>query len=107
MKPLCQIPASIIITVAVSGCQFVQLSGSGARVAQAGSGDVAHCKQVGEVDAQTKAKVLLARGAAKVQEELWVIARNTAADLGANALVAVGTPQNGKQRFLAYQCPTR
>ena len=106
MKSKCQILAFLMLISGVSGCQFVQLSGGGARVAQAGSGDVAHCRQVGEVDARTKSRVLLQRGAAKVQEELWIIARNTAADLGANALVAVGTPQNGQQRFLAYRCPT-
>jgi len=88
----------------LSGCAFVQLSDAGAGVAQLGSGDVANCQDQGVVSTQTRDRVVLSRPAQAVQEELTVLARNEAANLGANAVVPIGEPQDGKQRFRAYLC---
>ena len=87
------------------GCTFVQLSDAGAGVTQLGSGDVAACEHRGEVSSQTKDKVLFNRNKEAVQEELIVLARNEAARLGANAIVPIGEPVGGTQRFRAYACP--
>ncbi len=92
------------LSFAAVGCQFVQLTDAGATVAQAGAGDVANCTKVGEVDAQTQSKVVLSRGDEKVRAELAILARNRAAELGANAIVPIGPHQEGKQRFNAYLC---
>ncbi len=95
----------LIATISfMSACSFVQLSDAGAQVAQLGSADVANCTSIGEVSSRTRDKVVISRGNAKVQEELLVLARNEAAGLGANAIVPVGTPENGEQRFRAYRC---
>ncbi len=66
--------------------------------------DVANCTSIGEVSSRTRDKVVISRGNAKVQEELTVLARNEAAGLGANAIVPIGEPENGEQRFRAYRC---
>ncbi len=96
----------LIIATALmtSACTFVQLSDAGASVAQLGPGDVANCQDKGVVSTQTKAKVIINRGREAVQEELAVLARNEAANLGANAIVPIGEPENGTQRFRAYLC---
>ena len=95
-----------VITIALmtSACTFVQLSDAGAGVAQLGPGDVANCQDKGVVSTQTKAKMIISRGREAVQEELNVLARNEAANLGANAIVPIGDPENGSQRFRAYLC---
>ena len=94
----------LFLSLLLCGCTFVQLSDAGAGVAQLGSGDVANCKPMGEVSSQTRDKVLLSRSKAAVQEELTVLARNEAARLGANAIVPIGEPEAGTQRFRAYAC---
>jgi uncharacterized protein DUF4156 len=97
-------PALMITVLVLSGCTFVQLSDDGAGVAQLGPGDVANCQDKGLISTQTKAKMIINRGREAVAEELTVLARNEAASLGANAIVPIGEPDNGKQRFRAYLC---
>ncbi len=91
-------------TTAAGGCQFVQVSDKGANVKQATSADVVNCRNVGQVVATTQARVLIKRGDVKVRQELIDLARNQAAELGANAIVPVAPHENGKQTFRAYAC---
>ena len=88
----------------MGGCTWVQLSDAGAGVAQLGAGDVANCESMGEVSSQTQARVVVNRSKEAIVEELTVLARNEAARLGANAIVPIGEPENGTQRFRAYLC---
>ena len=90
--------------VVVSGCTWVKLSDAGALVAQADTGAVSECTRVGIVTTQTKSTVVVERGQGKVQEELLVLARNEAATLGADTVVASGPPVAGSQDFEAYRC---
>ena len=103
-----RLPASWLaltaMTVAASGCQFVQVTDKGANVKQATSADVANCREVGEVNATTRARVLVKRGDVRVRQELIDLARNQAAELGANAIVPVAPHEDGKQTFRAYSC---
>jgi len=103
MKKIPMIVGGLLLTT-LSACSFVQLTDAGHAVAQASSTDVVNCQPVGVVSATTRAKVLLNRNAAQVQEELIVLARNQAADLGANAIVPIGQVTNGGQSFRAYTC---
>ncbi len=100
IKPLLLLAPALLL----SACTFVQLSDAGAGVAQFGAGDVANCEEKGVVSSQTRDKVLINRSADAVQEELTVLARNEAARLGANAIVPIGDPEDGAQRFRAYLC---
>ena len=87
----------------LTGCAFVQVSEEGAAVTQASATDVVNCTEVGNIDSQTQSRVLLERGSAKVKQELIDLARNQAASMGANAIVAIGEPENGRQSFRAYR----
>ena len=98
-----QCALALTITV-LSGCSFVQLTDGGSAVIQAASPDVQQCRDIGVVNATTRSKVVVSRGSGKVQEELIVLARNQAAELGANAIVPIGEPQAGRQSFRAYAC---
>ena len=88
----------------LGACSFVQLSDAGSNVTQAHGADVTQCQSIGIVSATTKEKVGIKRGAAKVAEELLVLARNEAGKLGANAIVAINQPKGGEQSFRAYKC---
>ena len=94
----------LLVVLILPGCAFVQLSEAGAGVAQLSTGNVANCKEIGEVSTQTRDKVLISRGQEVVREELTILARNEAAGLGANAIVPIAIPVEGKQRFRAYLC---
>ena len=94
----------VALTTFLSACSFVQLSDAGHGVAQLEAADVVNCTELGVVSSRTKSKVVVSRGSAKVREELIVLARNEAAGLGANAIVPIGEPEEGQQRFRAYRC---
>ena len=86
------------------GCSFVQVSDAGANIAVVSSAEAASCIDKGAIVSQTKAKVLVNRGATKVRQELIDLARNQAATMGANVIVPIGEPDQGKQHFRAYLC---
>jgi hypothetical protein len=65
---------------------------------------VANCTLVGDVSSQTKDKVVVERNSANVKQELIVLARNRAAELGATDLVETGDVANGTASFKAYRC---
>lgn len=94
----------ISLVTLLGACSFVQLSDAGAGVTQLSSTDVGNCASVGVVSAETQDKVVLSRGAAKIAEELLVLARNQAGNMGANAIVPITAPKEGKQDFRAYRC---
>ncbi|MEM7079610.1 MAG: DUF4156 domain-containing protein [Pseudomonadota bacterium] len=96
----------IVITSAwlLGGCTFVQLTDGGAEVVQASAADVTECIELGTVETSTRDKVVVQRGDAKVTEELTVLARNRAAQMGANAIVPVSRPDEGNASFKAYSC---
>ena len=92
------------VTGSLGACSFVKVSDTGATVTQANSPDVVNCRSLGEVESQTRAKVLLNRNRNSVRQELIDLARNQASGMGANAIVPVGQPIDGKQKFNVYKC---
>lgn len=89
----------------LSGCAFVSLTDAGANVRQSTAEEVSQCKLVATISSQTKDTVVIDRNSGKVREELIVLARNRAAEIGANAIVPVAEQSNGSQDFSAYSCP--
>src|SRR5262245_33162953 len=87
-----------------TGCTWVKLTADGAKVKQATVAEVASCTRVGTANAMTKDRVLIKRGAQKVEEELVVLAANEAATMGGNAIVPEGVPVEGRQTFVVYKC---
>ncbi len=90
--------------VLLGGCTWVKLSEGGANVSQASEADVVNCQKVGIVSAHTRDQVVVNRSSSKVREELLVLARNEAASLGGDSVVAMGPPRAGEQDFTAYRC---
>ncbi len=94
------------VLVGAAGCSWVKLSEGGAQVRQAQASEVAGCTKVGVVSANTRDNLVfkVKRKSAKVAEEIVVLARNQAAQLGANAIVPLGPVEDGASSFDAYQC---
>lgn len=92
---------------ALAGCTWVPLTPTGESVQFIeSSSSIRDCERVGAVTAQTKSRIgIFARSEAKILEELQTLARNDAAEMGANRVVAEGPPSvDGRQRFAAYRC---
>ena len=92
------------VTLLFSGCAFVELSDQGALVKQGTKEDIVNCELVAEVSSQTKDKILIDRSATSVRGELAILARNKAAEMGANMIVPSTSPDGGVQGFKAYLC---
>lgn len=91
--------------VALSGCAWVTLSSDGAKVRVFADAEVTHCKRVGETAVSLKDKIAgINRSHDKVKAELETLARNSAAGLGGDTVVAAGPINDGTQSFLVYQC---
>ena len=103
-KTLNPFAISLLLGISLSGCAYVSLSEAGSRVNQSSPDAVSACTLVGDVSSQTADKVLLDHNTGKVKEELIVLARNRAAELGATDLVQTGSVEGGTARFKAYRC---
>ena len=92
------------VTLLFSGCTFVELSDQGALVKQGTEEGIVNCELVAEVSSQTKDKILIDRSDTSVRGELAILARNKAAEMGANVIVPSTTRDGGVQGFKAYLC---
>jgi len=93
-----------LITVA-GGCSWVKPTESGARVRIANAGEVEDCADAGTTHVSVMEKLgVVARNQAKVAGELETLARNSAAQLGGDTVVAITEIVDGTQTFAVYQC---
>lgn len=88
----------------LTGCAFVSMTPSGARVrvlASAPSG----CESRGEVVVTMTHRLgPYRRDALRVRDELEILARNQASALGANRINPMQEPANGRQRWAMWRC---
>lgn len=91
--------------VLAAGCTWVKLTDAGESVQIGYAGDVKSCQMLGTVSVTTQSKVVMERNATAVQEELYNLARNQAAPMGATNLLPHALPEQGTQAFSAYRCP--
>ncbi|MGV3592948.1 MAG: DUF4156 domain-containing protein [Gammaproteobacteria bacterium] len=97
----------MLITAAaflLGGCTFVKLSRGGENVAILQASEVGGCTSDGTLTVTVTNKVVVRREPARVAQDLRTLARNRAAERGADTLVATGEPRNGEQTFNIYRC---
>ena len=88
-----------------AGCTWVETTPDGAKVRVLSADEVASCTEIGKTQVSLADKVLgIKRSATKVQLELETLARNSAADLGGDTVVAVAPPTEGRQTYNVYRC---
>jgi Domain of unknown function (DUF4156) len=100
------LPLTIVIGAGVvTGCTWVAATPGSAVVHAADAASVMRCRFLGTVTTSVLAKVaFIPRCASKVKHELLVLAKNEAATMGGDTVVAAGPPSDGRQEFAVYRC---
>ncbi len=102
------ITSLMLTSFLLSACTFVDLSVEGEKVRVLDADEVSKCKLLGRTNANTKAKVAgVPRHENAINHELIALARNAAAELGGDTIVAEGPAVEGKRAFQIYRCVPR
>lgn len=90
----------------LAACQsWVELSDAGRNVSIVTPATAEDCERLGRVTATSREQVAgLRRDPERLQRELQALARNEAAGLGANAILATTEVTDGRQTFDALRC---
>lgn len=106
-----RVPA-LILTLSLlantTACTWVEVSDEGSKVALISESlaTTANCQRVGRTVSTSREKIgILERRDAKVASELLALAKDSAVEMGGNALVEEGAMKDGKQAFAVYKCP--
>jgi hypothetical protein len=87
------------------GCTWVKPTALGENVIIAETSDVADCTKVGTTTSYVKDNIgPMDRNENKVRKELTILAKNRAAEMSGDTIVAEGPVENGSLRFMVYQC---
>jgi len=102
-KPI--LASGLIVILQVSACSWVKLTPAGEQVLVATKEGIAECKKIGRTTVSLKAKILgVKRKSEAVEGELRFLARNSAAKMGGNTILAASDTENGEKTFEVYQC---
>lgn len=95
----------LVVLVALQGCALVELEEDGKQVRVVDKQHVEHCKRVGKTTVSVKSTVAgIDRKHELMQQELEILARNNAADLKGDTIVAITEIKDGKRAYDIYQC---
>jgi hypothetical protein len=95
----------LLLVLTPGACTWVNLTPGGETVRVADADSVATCERKGKTIISLKADVAgIERNREKVKTELETLARNSAAELGGDTIVAASEIANGKQTFEVYLC---
>jgi hypothetical protein len=88
------------------GCTWVKLTGPGEGVRVGTVAQVASCEKLGATHAKTSTRIaFFSRSAQKIDTELESLARNEAAEMGGNTIVAQGPASSeGRRTFDVFRC---
>ena len=103
-----QIKIAIALATLVAllhACTWVKTTPDGAKVRVAQASEVGNCASKGEVTASLKSRVgAFERKPGKVAGELEALARNEAATMGGDTIVAKSLVNEGRQSFDVFSC---
>lgn len=103
-KGLLAIVAIVSLFAGLSGCAnniFIGVHEGADRVSLAEAGQVASCESKGSVIISVYAKFRIEKD---VEANMYQMARNKAADVGADTVVKGESPEFGKRTFAMYKC---
>jgi len=93
------------LLVAVSGCTWVKATQTGQMVSVASFEQVKDCQNLAKVTVAVLDRVaFIPRSAEQVSGELETMAKNSAAELDGDTVVAVSKVIDGEQAFNVYRC---
>lgn len=91
--------------ILLSSCAWVKLNHEGERVQVMTMEAAVGCKRLGKTTVSTLAKVVgLNRYQESMQDELNILARNSAGELGGDAVVPISDIKEGRQVFAVFRC---
>lgn len=98
---------TVVAVLALTACTWIKPSPEGEAVRVLGADDVGACQKLGDTTVSLLHKVAgINRSAEKVRKELETMARNSAATMGGDAVVATSPVNEGEQSFDVYECTT-
>ena len=102
-----QLSIAMLIMVAVSGCVFVQPTVEGQKVRVLTAPEVDRCRALGNITSTVQDRVgVIVRREDTVADDVLQNAKNAAAEMGGDTIVAASTLSAGKQTFGVYRCLT-
>ena len=106
---LAQLAGVVIAAVLLlAACTWVKPTVQGEKVRVLTAEEVVKCERVGKTTVSLLARVAgVERNPRKVRDELKVLARNSAAEVGGDTVVPMGPVGDGKQTFAIYRCVPR
>jgi len=105
VKPTVYLMFVTACTLAVSACTWVKPTPGGEKVRLLSSAEVDSCKNLGTTTGTLKDTIAgVQRSEEKVNKEMQTLARNSAAEMGGDAVVPIGKVHNGQQTFEVYKC---
>ncbi|MFX4227817.1 MAG: DUF4156 domain-containing protein [Porticoccaceae bacterium] len=95
----------ILAALALSACTWVEPAEEAANVAVVEARHVITCERIGVTSASVKDRIgFINRSDRRVAEELATLAKNSAAAMGGDTLVASSEIDDGVQEFIVYRC---
>ncbi|BBN59749.1 DUF4156 domain-containing protein [Hydrogenovibrio marinus] len=105
MKRRLLFSAVVAAVVSLSACSFVQTTKEGAQVTLVKEFNVKDCKKLGSTTTSVADKIgIIKRDPETMQKELADLARNTAAKMGGDSIVATSPLKDGTMTFDIYKC---
>ena len=97
----------MLLAAGLGGCgsKFIGVRPGVERVSLADASQVEHCQSMGEDDVSVLAQVVgIKRSTEEVEANLYQVARNYAADHGADTVVKGESREFGQRTFKIYKC---
>lgn len=95
----------VLTLVLLQGCTWVKLNPAGEQVNVVEAQHVEGCKLLGKTTVSVKSTVAgIGRDEEDMQQELEILARNNAADIGGDTIVAISGIEDGRRAYSVYQC---
>ncbi|GAB4298252.1 MAG: DUF4156 domain-containing protein [Thiohalomonadaceae bacterium] len=108
MNPVRRIGLLVVIATLVSACTWVEPTAQGEKVRVLAAEEVTKCRKVGQTTVSLLARLAgIERNPQKVQDELNILARNSAVELDGDTVVPISVVEDGKQTFAVYRCIPR
>ena len=108
MKLTRQVWVIVAAAALLSACTWVEPTVQGEKVRVLSAEEVTKCTKVGQTQVSLLAKLAgIERNPQKVQDELNVLARNSAVELDGDTVVPISPVEDGKQTFAVYRCVPR
>lgn len=92
-------------TFFTTSCAIVKLTEGGEKARVLSSGEVTNCQKRGATTVSVKPTILtIDRKQHVVEEELQILARNSAVNMGGDTVTPISEIDNGKQTYAVYRC---